>query len=211
MFLQLRKTTLLCCFFVLHFTSCRSGKEQFSPCQVVDGGLKDGRASCEVYAALIAYGGQEFSKAVVLNETITLGGFDRSRVGSVDGRALEDMCSRSLGSVRANAALIHSLCQSSGAGVPLSDVFPPSNGPHLVPVDRIWSRDGDGGLVARAAGDLSVYVVFSKVAFDEQKRSAVVYMGYHCGPRCGEGCLFSVERTKDGWKNVGCVWRGWES
>jgi hypothetical protein len=51
----------------------------------------------------------------------------------------------------------------------------------------------------QAPGLLSV----SRVAIDEERRNAVVYVEFACGPECGTGRLVHLARGEGGWQVIG--------
>ena len=48
----------------------------------------------------------------------------------------------------------------------------------------------------------NAYIQVSAVGFDESKTRALVYAQYRCGPRCGGGRYYFLEKVEGSWREV---------
>jgi len=51
----------------------------------------------------------------------------------------------------------------------------------------------------------------SEIAFDKERRHAVVSYGFHCGLLCGNGAMWVFEKTNGEWKRTDRMCGGWVS
>lgn len=51
----------------------------------------------------------------------------------------------------------------------------------------------------------------SEIAFDEERRHAVVSYGFHCGMKCGNGATLLFEKVNGKWKETDRTCGGWIS
>ena len=66
-------------------------------------------------------------------------------------------------------------------------------------------------LLANSSGS---YLQFSAVGFDSTKTKALVYAAFHCGPKCGGGRNYAVEKVGGIWREVngsGITVCGWDT